>query len=166
MSSRESLTDFSGPYDNKGSAPPDESTASHSGQEKRDTFGMEESTKERTKDKKTKGLRKISLLRVLLMMYNVMFMVLSIVILASGIYLLVSGNDVSFAISNFLSGSIIVILIGVVILALSILGLVAAIFPFHFLLWLYATLMFLVFVVEVAIGVWGFVVRDDIVLSK
>ena len=169
MSSREDLTDFvdqSGPYDNKGSAPPDENTASTSGEEKRQDFGVEESTKEDPKDRAIRKMRKISFLRVMIMLYNSIFMVLSIIILIVGIYLLVSGNDVSFSNSNILSGSIFVILVGMVILGLSILGLIAAIFPLHGVLWLYAILMFVVFFLEVAIGVWGFVVRNDITLSK
>ena len=169
MSSQEYLADYntpSGPYDNKGTAPPDETTASYSNEEKREEFGMEDSPVGRKRDKKTYNMRKISLLRVLIIMYNFTFMVLSVIIVGAGIYLLVSGNDISFSISSFLSGSIIVILVGLTILGLSVMGLVAAIFPIHLLLWLYAVFMFLVFIVAVAIGAFGFVVRNDITQSK
>ena len=112
------------------------------------------------------SMRKISFIRVFIMMYNLVFSVLGIVVLIVGIYLLVSGDDISFSGSTFLSGSIIVIVVSLVILGLSVFGLIAAILPFHALLWIYAGLMCGVLVVEIAIGVWGFAVRDDIVFRK
>ena len=97
---------------------------------------------------------------------NLAFLVLGVIVLIVGIYLLVSGDDISFSGSTFLSGSIIVIIVSLVLLGLSVFGLVAAVLPFHALLWIYAGLMCVVLAVEIAIGVWGFAVRDDIVFRK
>ncbi|KAI6657068.1 Tetraspanin-6 isoform X2 [Oopsacas minuta] len=125
----------------------------------------EGSSEEKEQREQLSNMRKINLLRVSMMVYNIVFLILSVIILITGIYLLVSGDDISFSGTNFLSGSIIVIIVGVVVLGLSILGFIAAILPFHILIWIYALLMFLVFAVEIGIGVWGFVVRDDIVYN-
>ena len=112
------------------------------------------------------SMRKINFIRVLIMVYNLAFLVLGIVVLSVGIYLLVSGDDISFSVSTFLSGSIVVIIVSLVLLGLSVFGLIAAIIPLHALLWIYAGLMCVVLAIEIAIGVWGFAVRDDIVISK
>lgn len=127
----------------------------------RDPESKDEEAKQRLNN-----MRKINCIRVFIMAYNLAFLVLGVIVLIVGIYLLVSGDDISFSGSTFLSGSIIVIIVSLVLLGLSVFGLVAAVLPFHALLWIYAGLMCVVLAVEIAIGVWGFAVRDDIVFRK
>ncbi|KAI6658117.1 CD9 antigen-like [Oopsacas minuta] len=167
MSSTENIMGQSGPYDNKGISPPDENTASVSVEvTKAELLEIEEpGTEDRSDQERLNNLRAISCLRVSIIIYNLLFLLMSLIIISVGIYMYVSGDDVSFSVSTFVSGSIVVVIIGITILALSIMGLVVALLPLYILLFIYCVLMFLVFAVEVSIGVWGFVNYDDITIS-
>ena len=157
----------SGPYDNTGVSQPNEKTASQSIEQTRnDKFELEDYNATKSEKHFCTLKNKFMALRIVTFFFNLSFLILSFVLLGIGIYLLISENDISFSFTNFLSGSILVIIVGIIILVISSLGVISSIFPIQFFLMIYIIFMLIVLIIEISIGVWGFVVQDDVKLGE
>ena len=108
--------------------------------------------------------------KIILIIYNIIFLLSGLVLIALGIWLLADGSvkgviDLTFNGKNsdlFRNAAILLITMGVVVLLISILGFVAAILENTVLLGIYIGFLVLIFCGEVAGGVLAIVFKDDI----
>jgi hypothetical protein len=96
--------------------------------------------------------------KVLFIIFNVAFMLVGLAILIAGAYLASISSDLSFITgSSTLTGALIIVVAGLFSMLLAIMGILAAIFQLRFILLLYALIIFIIIILEIAAGIYGFV---------